>query len=71
MWDAFETTMWEACERAKRVVHGSCILGNHFHLALETEEAKLSEGTRWLQSMYANRFNRDRQVGGYLSQGRY
>ena len=69
--DAFEATLWEACERAKWVLHGYCIMGNHYHLALETQEGNLSEGMRWLQSVYANRFNRYRQEGGHLFQGRY
>lgn len=69
--DAFEATLFEACERAKWVLHGYCVMGNHFHLALETPEGNLSEGMRWLQSVYANRFNRYRREGGHLFQGRY
>lgn len=69
--DAFEATLWEACERAGWVLHGYCLMGNHYHLALETPEGNLSEGMRWLQSVYANRFNRYRKESGHLFQGRY
>ncbi len=42
--DAFEATLWEACERAKWVLHGYCVMGNHYHLALETEDGGRSKG---------------------------
>jgi hypothetical protein len=35
---------------------------NYYHLALETPEPNLVEGLQWLQSTYANRFNRFRRV---------
>ena len=69
--DAFEATLFEACERAGWVLHGYCVMGNHFHLALETPAGNLSEGMRWLQGVYATRFNRYRGEGGHLFQGRY
>ncbi len=69
--DAFEATLLEACERAGWVLHAYCVMGNHYHLALETPEGNLSEGMRWLQSVYANRFNRYRKESGHLFQGRY
>ena len=47
------------------------ILGNHFHLALETPEPNLSEGMKWLQGTWAQRFNRFRGLVGRPFQGRY
>jgi REP element-mobilizing transposase RayT len=44
---------------------------NHYHLALETPEPNLVEGMQWLQSTYANRFNRFRGERGHVFQGRY
>jgi hypothetical protein len=44
---------------------------NHFHLALETPLGNLVAGMQWLQSTFANRFNKLRDVHGHLFQGRY
>jgi putative transposase len=69
--EAFERTLFEACGRAGWVLHAFCIMGNHYHLALETPEGNLSEGMRWLQSTFAARFNRFRRESGHLFQGRF
>lgn len=68
---AFERTLLEASERAGWILHAFCIMSNHYHLALETPEGNLSEGMRWLQSVFAARFNRFRQESGHLFQGRF
>lgn len=68
---AFEATLFEACERAGWVLHAFCIMGNHFHLALETPDGNLTTGMRWLQSVFATRFNRFRKERGHLFQGRF
>lgn len=68
---AFQKCLFEACEYADWTLHAYCIMGNHFHLALETPEPNLSEGMRWLQSVFANRFNRFRKERGHLFQGRF
>ncbi|WP_221032104.1 transposase [Actomonas aquatica] len=69
--EAFERTLFEACERAGWVLHAYCIMSNHYHLALETPDGNLSEGMRWLQSVFAARFNRFRKESGHLFQGRF
>ena len=55
---SFEKTLFEACEYAGWKLHAFVVMGNHYHLALETPEPNLSEGMRWLQSVFAMRFNR-------------
>ena len=68
---AFVKAMGECCERFGWELHAYCIMGNHFHLAVETPRANLSEGMRWLQATFANRFNRFRKEQGRLFQGRF
>jgi REP element-mobilizing transposase RayT len=68
---AFEKALFEACERSRWVLHAYVIMGNHFHLAVETPKGNLSEGMRWLQCVFANRFNRLRKENGRLFQGRF
>jgi len=43
-------------------------MGNHDHLCVETPEPNLVEGMKWLQSTFANRFNRFRKVNGHVFQ---
>ena len=68
---AFETCLFEACERGAWLLHAFVIMSNHFHLAIETPLGNLTSGMQWLESTFANRFNRFRDERGHLFQGRY
>ncbi len=68
---AFETCVFEACERCDWRLHAYTTMTNHYHLALETPRGNLVAGMQWLQSTYASRFNRFRKERGHLFQGRY
>ena len=59
------------CQAKGWVVHAWCLMGNHYHLLIETPQPNLVEGMRWLQSTFANRFNRFRKSNGHVFQGRY
>jgi len=52
-------------------VHAWVLMGNHYHLCIQTPEANLVDGMKWLQSTFANRFNRFRKANGHVFQGRY
>lgn len=52
-------------------LHAWVLMGDHYHLCVETPEPNLVEGMKWLQSTFANRFNRFRKVNGHVFQGRY
>jgi len=52
-------------------MHVRCLMGNHYHLLVETPFANLDHGMRWLNGVYAIRFNRRHGVDGHLFQGRY
>jgi REP element-mobilizing transposase RayT len=47
------------------------LMTNHFHLVLKTPDPNLSKGMQWLNSAYANSFNRIHRRGGHLFQGRF
>jgi len=47
------------------------LMGNHYHLLLETPEANLVAGMKWLQGTYTQRFNVRHKQWGHLLQGRY
>ncbi len=43
----FLRTLGEACERAGWRVHAYCLMGNHFHLVVETPQPTLVAGMKW------------------------
>ena len=48
-----------------------CLMGNHYHLLVETPKANLSRGMHWLNGAYAQRYNRRHSKVGHFFQGRY
>jgi len=68
---SFLACLEEACVTMGWRLHAWCLMGNHYHLCIETPHPNLVEGMRWLQSVFANRFNRFRQSSGHVFQGRY
>lgn len=67
----FLETLGEACGRTGWQVHAYVLMGNHYHLLLETPEANLVAGMQWVQSTYTKRFNARHREWGHLFQGRY
>jgi len=67
----FLATSSQACERTGWRVHAWVLMGNHYHLLLETPEPNLVKGMHWLQTTYTSRFNRRHRLCGHLFQGRY
>lgn len=68
---AFEDCLFDACARSEWRLHAFVVMGNHFHLAVETPLGNLVAGMQWMQSTFANRFNKMRGERGHLFQGRY
>ncbi len=68
---AFESTMLKAAERFHWRILAYTIMSNHYHMALETPEANLVAGMKWLQGTFAVRFNRFHDERGHVFQGRY
>lgn len=69
--EMFLDTLDEACGRCGWRVHAFVLMGNHYHLLLETPHANLVDGMRWLQGTYTKRFNIRHKVWGHLFQSRY
>ena len=51
-------------------LHGYALMGNHYHLQLESREANLSKALHWLNVSYSVWFNRKYSRVGPLFQGR-
>jgi putative transposase len=67
----FLQTLSEACAKTDWQVHAYCLMSNHFHLVIETPQANLVAGMKWLLGVYTKRFNIRHQTCGHLFAGRY
>lgn len=61
----------EACQKTDWQVYAHCLIGNHFHLVVETPDASLVEGMRWLLSAYTIGLNHRHKLFGHVLSGRY
>jgi putative transposase len=52
-------------------INAYCLMGNHYHLLLETPLGNLSRAMRHLNGVYTQRYNRDVKSDGPLFRGRY
>lgn len=57
--------------RFNLVVHGYCLMGNHYHLLVGTPDANLSRAMHTLNSSYASWYRARHQLVGSLFQGRF
>src|SRR5947207_3202733 len=67
----FVETLAECCAKTDWQVHALCLMGNHFHLVVETPQSNLVAGMKWLLGTYTGRFNRRHKLFGHLFSGRY
>src|SRR5438876_7051716 len=68
---SFVETLGVACEKTNWLVHAYCLMGNHFHLVVETPKPNLVAGMKWFLGTYTSRFNRRHKLFGHLFSGRY
>lgn len=51
--------------------HAYCLMGNHYHLLIETSTPTLSKGMKFLNGTYTQYVNRQYQRVGHVFQGRF
>lgn len=61
----------QVTERFHWLCHAYCLMGNHYHLVVETPDANLSKGMRQLNGVYTQAYNRRHHRVGHLFQGRF
>jgi REP element-mobilizing transposase RayT len=61
----------EVCGQTGWRVHAWVLMGNHYHLMIETPEANLVDGMKWLQNTYTRRFNVRHSKWGRVFGDRY
>jgi putative transposase len=67
----FLSFLADSVKRYEWRCHSFCLMGNHFHLVLETPQAGLAAGMQRLNGRYAQTFNRRHGHNGHLFQARY
>jgi len=68
---AFFQTLEEAHSRFDAIIHAYCLMGNHYHLLIETPRANLDRVMRHINGVYTQRYNRLKKTDGPLFRGRY
>ena len=68
---AFLDTLNEVHIRFDCIIHAYCLMGNHYHLLIETPHANLSRIMRHINGVYTQRYNRLKNTDGPLFRGRY
>jgi REP element-mobilizing transposase RayT len=67
----FLSTLAHVNQRFHWLCHAYCLMGNHYHLVIETPDGNLSKGMRQLNGVYTQAFNRRHRRVGHLFQGRF
>jgi REP element-mobilizing transposase RayT len=67
----FLKTVGEMSERFAMSVYAYVLMGNHYHLMVQTERANLKKAMHWFGTTYTQRFNIRHSRNGHLFQGRY
>ena len=68
---AFLFRLGQVCGSHGWRVHAWVLMGNHFHLLLETPEPNLVTGMKWLLGTFSQGWNSRRARRGHVFQGRY
>jgi len=68
---SFIDNLGRVCLRFDWTVWAWCLMGNHYHLLIETREPTLSKGMREVNGVYTQAFNRRHRQVGHVLQGRY
>jgi REP element-mobilizing transposase RayT len=53
--EQFLRCLEEACEKTGWLIDGCVLMGNHYQLLVETPQANLVAGMKWLQGTYTDR----------------
>jgi len=68
---SFLRILGQMAERFDARLLAYCLMGNHYHLVLQTRQANLSRCMRQLNGVYTQAFNRRHELTGHLFQGRF
>ena len=67
----FLSILGQTAKRFNWFCHAYCLMGNHYHLLIETPEGNLSAGMRHLNGVYTQAYNRIHHKDGHVFKGRF
>jgi REP element-mobilizing transposase RayT len=67
----FLNLLAETFEQFGLIVHGYCLMDNHYHLLVQTPYANLPRAMRHINGVYTQRYNQNKKTDGPLFRGRY
>ncbi len=67
----FLSILGQTVKRFNWLCHAYCLMGNHYHLLIETPEGNLSAGMRHLNGVYTQAYNRLHHKDGHVFKGRF
>ena len=67
----FLAVLGQTVKRSNWLCHAYCLMGNHYHLLIETPEGNLSAGMRHLNGVYTQAYNRNHCQDGHVFKGRF
>ena len=67
----FLNLLQKANERHYWYCHAYCLMSNHYHLLIETRQANLSKGMKYINGVYTQQFNKRHKRVGHVFQGRF
>lgn len=70
-YHAFLAIVGRTVDRFQWTCYAYCLMGNHYHLVVQTPEGNLARGMRHLNGSYAQRFNLRNNRKGHVLQGPY
>jgi putative transposase len=70
-WKAFLGIMGDVVSKFGWRIYTYCLMGNHYHLLLETPQPNLALGMRDLDRQYTVRYNWRYEHSGHVFRGRY
>ena len=70
-YQIFLLLLKKALERYGGIVHAYCLMTNHYHLLLETEQQEVWKIMKMISHQYAMYYNHSNGYRGHLFEGRY
>jgi putative transposase len=70
-WIKYLNILHATIKRFNWLCHAYCLMGNHYHLMIETPDANLAKGMKHLNQVYSQFFNWKYRRVGHVFQGRY
>jgi len=70
-WIKFLLFMERVIQKYNWICHAYCLMGNHYHILLETPDANMVPGMKQLNQFYSQFYNWKYQRVGPVLQGRY